>query len=56
MKIFSEIILMFHDIGQTVMGDVEEVDIGLNASNFEEVGADVFDGAEFVFGGFALPH
>ena len=47
---------MFHDIRQTVMRYVKQVDIGLNTAIFEEIGTNIFYGAKFVFGGFALAH
>lgn len=32
---FSEVVLLLHEVGEALVGDVEEVDEGLNVACFE---------------------
>lgn len=40
-QFLSEVVFVFHDVGETLVGDVEEVDEGLHVACFKKTGADV---------------
>lgn len=42
MQFLSEVVLLLHDVGETLVGDVEEIDEGLHVARFEQMRAYAF--------------
>ena len=42
MQFLSEVIFLFHDVREALMGDVEKVDKGLDVACFQKTGAYAF--------------